>query len=144
MNKKVDERHCVQPSSSSSFCASPSAANSPVEAQFRRKYPSIFFIAPKYTAAYNFSENLAGVKKWEKWGFIDIEGNEVIPFIYSYVSHFQSGIAQVIIENETYCINHKGERVDADIIEVEVPIDVPDKEVIKKFQLPPSNDGILE
>jgi len=92
-------------------------------------------IAPKYTAAYNFSENLAGVKKWERWGFIDIEGNEIIPFHYNYVSHFQNGIAQVIKDNKTYCINHKGKRVEADVYEVEVPIDTK-KEDIQKL-LPP-------
>lgn len=93
-------------------------------------------IAPKYTAAYNFSENLAGVKKWEKWGFIDIEGNEIIPFKYNYVSHFQNGIAQVILDNETFCINHKGEKIDADIIQMEVPIDTPDSALPKQL-LPP-------
>ncbi|BDS10747.1 WG repeat-containing protein [Aureispira anguillae] len=98
-------------------------------------------IAPKYTAAYNFSENLAGVKKWEKWGFIDIEGNEIIPFKYNYVSHFQNGIAQVIEKNESYCINHKGERVAADVFKVEVPIDTPDEHIQK--MLPPDFDGEL-
>lgn len=98
-------------------------------------------IAPKYTAAYNFGENLAGVKKWERWGFIDIEGNEVIPFHYNYVSHFQNGIAQVIKNGETYCINHKGERVEADVYEVEVPIDTPEEDIQKL--LPPDLDGIL-
>jgi len=87
-------------------------------------------IAPKYTAAYNFTENLAGVKKWDKWGFIDIEGNEIIPFQYDYVSSFQNGIAQVIVDNDTWCINHKGEQVAADIIIKEVPID-PDKDALE-------------
>lgn len=80
-------------------------------------------IAPKYTAAYNFSENLAGAKKWDKWGFIDIEGNEIIPFQYDYVSSFQNGIAQVILKDQTWCINHKGEEVPADVIIKEVPIE---------------------
>lgn len=68
-------------------------------------------IAPKYTAAYNFSENLAGVKKWEKWGFIDIEGNEIIPFQYDFVGHFKDGMAEVIAGNETFMINHTGKRL---------------------------------
>lgn len=80
-------------------------------------------IAPKYTAAYNFSENLAGAKKWDKWGFIDIEGNEIIKFQYDYVSSFQNGIAQVILKDKTWCINHEGKEVPADIIIKEVPID---------------------
>jgi hypothetical protein len=98
-------------------------------------------IAPKYTAAYNFSEHLAGVKKWERWGFIDIEGNEVIPFHYNYVSHFQNGIAQVIKNGETYCINHKGERTEADVYKVEVPINTTEKDI--ETLLPPDLDGIL-
>lgn len=77
-------------------------------------------IAPKYTAAYNFSENLAGVKKWDKWGFIDIEGNEIIPFVYDYVSHFQNGIAQVIVNQKTSFINHKGEAVEGEVIELKI------------------------
>jgi hypothetical protein len=91
---------------------------------YLNKKENTVIIAPKYTAAYHFSENLAGVKKWDNWGFIDIEGNEIIPFIYSYVSHFQNGIAQVIHNDETFCINHKGEKTEAEIIEVVVPADI--------------------
>jgi len=98
-------------------------------------------IAPKYTAAYNFSENLAGVKKWERWGFIDIEGNEVIPFLYNYVSHFQNGIAQVIKNGETYCINHQGIRIEADVYQVEVPIDTTDQDI--QDLLPPDLEEVL-
>lgn len=81
-------------------------------------------IPAKYNAAYEFTEHLAGVKKWDRWGFIDIEGNQIIPFQYEYVTHFQNGIAQVIDVDgsEPYCINHRGERVEADVIEVEVPV----------------------
>ncbi len=89
---------------------------------FRNKENGTIIIAPKYTAAYNFTENLAGVKKWDKWGFVDIEGNEIIPFKYDYVSSFQNGIAQVIVKRDTWCINHAGETVEADIIRKEVPI----------------------
>ena len=68
-------------------------------------------IAPKYNAAFSFSENLAGVKKWEKWGFIDVEGNEVIPFIYDFVGHFKMGVAEVVKGKDMYYINHRGDRV---------------------------------
>jgi hypothetical protein len=109
---------------------------------FVNKKDHTIIIAPKYTAAYNFSENLAGVKKWTKWGFIDIEGNEVIPFIYSYVSHFQNGIAQVILDNETYCVNHKGERIEADITEIEVPINTTDEQ-LRRLLPPDIDEGVL-
>lgn len=100
---------------------------------FLNEATQTIIIAPKYTAAYHFSEHLAGVKKWDNWGFIDIEGNEIIPFIYQYVSHFQNGIAQVIHQGETYCINRKGERVEADVKEVEVPLNK-----VPKAALPPT------
>ncbi|MFK7796651.1 MAG: WG repeat-containing protein [Aureispira sp.] len=92
-------------------------------------------IPAKYNAAYEFTENLAGVKKWDRWGFIDIEGHEVIPFKYEYVTHFQNGVAQVIEVGgtEPYCINHRGEYVEADVIEVEVSTDIPDEEVEQLF-----------
>ena len=82
-------------------------------------------IPARYNAAYEFTEHLAGVKKLTRWGFIDIEGNEVIPFRYQYVTHFQNGIAQVIdyAGGEPYCINHRGERVEAEVTEVQVPLD---------------------
>lgn len=70
-------------------------------------------IAPKYLAAFDFSENLAAVKKWDKWGFIDIEGNEIIPFEYDFAGHFKNGIVEVVQGNKTLYINHKGEPVDA-------------------------------
>lgn len=98
-------------------------------------------IPARYNAAYEFTEHLAGVKKLNSWGFIDIEGNEVISFRYQYVTHFQNGIAQVIDYTDTapYCINHRGERVEADVTEIEVPLNASPKEIeaIKK-SLPPS------
>lgn len=73
-------------------------------------------IAPKYNAAFSFSENLAGVKKWERWGFIDIEGNEIIPFQYTFVGHFRNGVAEVVKDKEMFYINHRGERIpDAEV-----------------------------
>jgi tetratricopeptide (TPR) repeat protein len=69
-------------------------------------------IAPKYHGAFTFSENLAGVKKWEKWGFIDVEGNEVIPFVYEFVGHFNRGVAEVVRGKNMFHINHRGDRVD--------------------------------
>ncbi len=69
-------------------------------------------IAPKYNGAFRFSENLAGVKKWEKWGFIDVEGNEIIPFLYDFVGHFHLGVAEVVRGKEMYFINHRGDRVE--------------------------------
>lgn len=79
---------------------------------FFHKRTKEVIIAPKYHAAFTFSENLAGVKKWEKWGFIDIEGNEVIPFLYDFVGHFHRGVAEVVRGRNMFYINHRGDRVD--------------------------------
>jgi hypothetical protein len=55
---------------------------------------------------------LAAVKKWEKWGFIDVEGNEVIPFLYDFVGHFHRGVSEVVRGKNMFFINHRGDRVD--------------------------------
>lgn len=78
---------------------------------YKNKKTQNVIIAPKYTGAFSFSENLAGVKKWEKWGFIDVEGNEVIPFVYDFVGHFKKGVAEVVRGRDMYFINHRGDRV---------------------------------
>ncbi len=44
---------------------------------------------------YVFSEGLAGVKKNGKWGYVDYDGNEVIPFQYDFVFAFTEGFAWV-------------------------------------------------
>ena len=36
----------------------------------------------QYDDAYSFSEGLAAVKKDELWGYIDKNGNEILPFKY--------------------------------------------------------------
>jgi hypothetical protein len=78
---------------------------------FHKKTKEVI-IAPKYHGAFTFSENLAAVKKWEKWGFIDVEGNEVIPFLYDFVGHFHRGVSEVVRGKNMFFINHRGDRVD--------------------------------
>lgn len=70
----------------------------------------IVTIPPRYEEAYSFSEHLAGVRKASVWGFIDIEGNQVIPFEYEFVSHFKNGRSEVIKNGERFYINRQGER----------------------------------
>ena len=67
-------------------------------------------IAPKYEAAYAFSEGLAGVKKFNKWGFIDIEGREIIPFEYNFVGHFKKGLAEVFKGSDAFLVDRRGRR----------------------------------
>jgi len=66
-----------------------------------------------------FSEGLHSVKKDDKWGFIDLFGNIVIPFEFTFVKSFSEGLAPVRvtrIEDGIYksywgFINKKGEFV---------------------------------
>ena len=53
-----------------------------------------------YDYTKGFSEGLAGVKKGGKWGFIDRNGNEIIPCKYYYTEGFSEGMAYVEIELE--------------------------------------------
>ena len=46
-----------------------------------------------------------------KWGFIDVNGNEVIPLIYDDVNAFNCGIAKVRKGEDTFYINTKGEKI---------------------------------
>lgn len=56
-----------------------------------------------------------------KWGFIDYEGNIVIPCIYSSVSDFVDGISEVSTENEDFYINKLNEKVDYKGPEIHTP-----------------------
>ncbi|MBF0500215.1 MAG: WG repeat-containing protein [Candidatus Riflebacteria bacterium] len=47
-------------------------------------------VKPIYDNAWDFSSGLAGVKKGDKWGFIDITGKEVIPLEYESVESFHN------------------------------------------------------
>lgn len=49
----------------------------------------------KYDNCKKFFEGLAGVSHEEKWGFIDSDGNEVIPCEYDEVGVFNQGICKV-------------------------------------------------
>ncbi len=49
-------------------------------------------VSPAYEAANNFSTDLAGVKKNNKWGFIDWNGKIKIPFRYEFALSFQTVI----------------------------------------------------
>lgn len=71
-------------------------------------------IAAKYMAAFGFSEGLAAVKKLDTWGFIDIEGREIIPFQYKFVGHFSDGRVEVFTASDAYYIDKQGRRLDVE------------------------------
>ena len=55
-------------------------------------------IVPQYYEARGYSEGLAAVKGKEGWGFVDVKGNVIIPFIYKKVRDFHEGRAAVKTE----------------------------------------------
>ncbi|MDX1357235.1 MAG: WG repeat-containing protein [Clostridia bacterium] len=58
---------------------------------------SEFIIDPVYNDAGKFKEGLAAVKKDEKWGYINENGEVVIDFQYDHVTEFNGGIACVAL-----------------------------------------------
>ncbi|MCH5212196.1 MAG: WG repeat-containing protein [Oscillospiraceae bacterium] len=63
---------------------------------FKDKNSGDIVIPCIYDDAYDFSEDLARVKKDDKWGYIDKSGNVAVPFIYDIADDFtDSGIAYV-------------------------------------------------
>ena len=57
---------------------------------------------------WNFSEGLAVVKLYEKWGFIDKNGKVAINPQFEEVWNFSEGLAAVKIEGKWGFINNKG------------------------------------
>lgn len=75
-------------------------------------------IAPIYSYAYEFSENLAAVRLYNdedenygSWGFIDTTGKLIIPCKYSDANSFSEGLAGVRLNKIWGFINAKGEEV---------------------------------
>jgi len=76
-------------------------------------------LPPVYEVAEDFHEGLAAVaKEWcefsqegSKWGFIDKQGNEVIPLIYDEVSEFKDGFAYVEKDGKMGIIDKTGKEI---------------------------------
>ena len=65
----------------------------------------------KYKQTGYFYEGLAAVELNGKWGFIDKEGQEVIPFKFSNYSMFTEGLAGVNLNGKCGFINKEGQEV---------------------------------
>ncbi len=63
----------------------------------------------KYDWIGSMKSQLAPVNIRDKYAYIDIYGNTVIPFIYDYASSFNYGYALVIEDKDWYFINPRGE-----------------------------------
>lgn len=65
-------------------------------------------IQPKYHAAGPFLEGLARVKVGNQWGFINTQGNIIIPAEFDRVSDFHDGLVWVKKESEFYFYHRNG------------------------------------
>ncbi|MCX6165801.1 MAG: WG repeat-containing protein, partial [Ignavibacteriae bacterium] len=57
------------------------------------------------------AKGIAKVELNDKWGFIDKEGNEVIPIKYDEIFNFKEGLARVKLNNKWGFINEQGREV---------------------------------
>ena len=64
-----------------------------------------------FNKAEDFSEGLAVVNQNMKYGFIDTNGNEVIPISLQYASSFSEGLAAVCINGKFGFMDKKGKLV---------------------------------
>ncbi len=67
-----------------------------------------FVIEPRFTHAGPFSEGLAAVAIYGKWGFIDKEGKCVIPYRYEYTGRFSEGLAVVKLNGKYGYVDKAG------------------------------------
>lgn len=58
--------------------------------QFFLFFLAFLLVAPATGQELKRKENASG-----KWGFIDVHGNTMIPFLYDYVGAFSEGLASV-------------------------------------------------
>ena len=84
----------------------------------------------EYDMVRDFHDGLACVQKGNKWGAINMHGQEVISLLYEYISDFESGVAKCIkeVQRQGYAnpwgfINSYGEFFDLDYSEPILGID---------------------
>ena len=68
----------------------------------------VVVIPAKYDIALSFSDGLARVKLYGKWGYIDYAGKEVIPVQFSDVCEFNDGLAKVKLKGKWGLIDKEG------------------------------------
>ena len=59
----------------------------------------------------SFEEGLMAAKRNGLYGYLDHNGNEVIPFVYERASPFSDGVAYVKKDGKLFIINRKGEKL---------------------------------
>jgi len=79
--------------------------------------PPIYSMGPssdfqcEYFSRQFFFDGLAALERDRKWGYVNMQGEEVIPFIYEFASDFHNGLSIVGNGNEMAIINTYGEMV---------------------------------
>lgn len=77
-------------------------------AKEQERYDEYIFIADFHEGLAYASKKVEG-SDWRKYGYIDIEGKEVIAFKYQWANDFSDGLAAVTEEGEKYgYIDHQG------------------------------------
>ena len=65
-----------------------------------RRFENIESVLSNYDNIIGYDTGLCEVVKDEKYGFIDINGNEIIPCIYEFVGNFSEGLCDVLNRDE--------------------------------------------
>ena len=65
----------------------------------------------KYDSVKPFYEGLAEVQLNGQWGFINMEGEEVVPPKYDYVHHFHRGLAKVELNGQYGVVDKTGKEL---------------------------------
>ena len=60
---------------------------------------------------FNTTSEFIKVEENDKWGVIDLEGNEIIPIIYDFMYEFKDGFFEVKLNDEYFWINQDGIKV---------------------------------
>ena len=69
-------------------------------------------IATKYSDAHSFSDSMAAVKMNDKWGFINIKGDLIVPCEYDEVySSFSKGKGELLKNNYIYVFDKEGKNL---------------------------------
>ncbi|MGO2341027.1 MAG: WG repeat-containing protein, partial [Psychrobacter sp.] len=59
----------------------------------------------------NFSEGLVATFKGDKWGYMDKQGNLVIPYLYNHAGDFSNALATVLKDGKFGAIDYNGDTV---------------------------------
>ena len=77
-------------------------------------------IAPRFEAAFSFSEGLARVQEFGKFGYINLNGDYVINPVYDLAEDFKKGIARVKKGFDWFYIDTQGRRKEPKVCDLKL------------------------